>query len=25
VEHSELEPGSYELFVATRPNGPTPG
>ena len=21
VEHSELEPGSYELFVATRPHG----
>jgi SAM-dependent methyltransferase len=25
VEHSELEPGSYELFVATRPNGSAPG
>jgi hypothetical protein len=25
VEHSELEPGGYELFVATRPNGATPG
>jgi SAM-dependent methyltransferase len=24
VEHSELEPGSYELFVATRPNGSAP-